>query len=832
MFQATIYFSGKEWLLPAGAAVVVAAVVLWWTYRASPQAPRWVRLTCVTLKFLGLLALAACLLEPLWSEERAKPGANYLVLLADNSQSMQVKDSAAAASPGAKFRESLTAEKSPWQAALLDNFQVRRYSFDAQLQPARDFSELTFEGRASSLLSALKTVAERFRGQPIAGIMLFSDGNATDLGESLPDLAGLPPVYPVTLGPGGTLRDLAVEKIAVSESAFEDAPVTIQADIAAPGFAGRKVVAQLIEIANASAPVGLSNNLGALTNRAASGPAPVKRAASTTNVTAQKLIAAQTLTVPTDGTPLAARFQVRPSKAGVTYYRVRVAAQGEVEKLDNAPATEEATLANNTRVVPVDRGRGPHRLLYVSGRPNWEFKFLNRALAEDEQLEMVSLIRIARREPKFEFRGRAGDAANPLFRGFQDQPKEETERYDKPVLVRLNTRDSFELSGGFPKDPEELYAFTALIIDDLEAEFFTPDQMTLIQKFVSERGGGLLMLGGMESFAQGKFQRTPIGELLPVYLDGVHQETDPGTLKFALTREGWLHPWARLRTTESDESARLDTMPAFEVFNDVRGLKPGASAVAAVKDSEGRQRPAIAVQRYGHGRVGAVMIGDLWRWGLRDETLHRDLDKAWRQLVRWTIADVPGRVALTAEAKRGDANHAVVLKVRARDKRFQPLDNATISVEIRFAGQPTGTATASNAAPVRLTAEPSLTEAGVYTTTFIPRDTGGYFAEATVTDPTSVEVGRAQAGWSSDPAADEFRSLQPNRTFLESIARRTGGEVLAIDKLEEFARTLPNKKLPVTESMTTPIWHQAGVFLFALCCFVAEWGLRRAKGMV
>ena len=832
MFQATIYFSSKEWLLPAGAAIVVAAVLLWWTYRASPQAPRWVRLTCVTLKFLGLVALAACLLEPLWSDERAKPGANYLVLLADNSQSMQVKDRAAGTSPGAKFRELLTAEKSPWQAALLDNFQLRRYAFDAQLQPVRDFSELTFDGRASSLVTSLRTVAERFRGQPVAGILVFSDGNATDLGDSLPDLAGLPPIYPVTLGPAGTLRDLAVEKIAVSESAFEDAPVTIQADLAAPGFAGKKVVVQLIEVANVSAQVKRGTNAVALTNRATASAPAAAQSGVTTNITGTKLLAAQTLTVPTDDTPLAARFQVRPGKAGVTYYRVRVATQGEADSPDNAAASEEATLANNTRVVPVDRGRGPHRLLYVSGRPNWEFKFLNRALAEDEQLEMVSLIRLAKREPKFEFRGRAGDASNPLFRGFQDQPKEETERYDKPVLVRLNTRDQYELSGGFPKDPEELYAFTALIIDDLEAEFFTPDQMTLVQKFVSERGGALLMLGGMESFAEGRFQRTPIGELLPVYLDGVHQEADPGPLKFTLTREGWLQPWARLRTTESDESARLDTMPGFEVFNDVRGLKPGASAVATVKDRDGRQSPAIAVQRYGNGRVGAVMIGDLWRWGLRDETLHRDLDKAWRQLVRWTIADVPGRVALTAEAKRGDANHAVVLKVRTRDKKFQPLDNAAVSLEVRFAGQPTGATTTSNAAPVRLTAEPSLTEAGVYTTTFIPRETGGYFAEAIVTESTGVEAGRAQAGWSSDPAADEFRSLQPNRTFLESLARRTGGDVLAIDKLEEFARSLPNKKLPVTEAWTTPLWHQAGVFLFALCCFVAEWGLRRAKGMV
>src|SRR6185436_2671702 len=128
----------------------------------------------------------------------------------------------------------------------------------------------------------------------------------------------------------------------------------------------------------------------------------------------------------------------------------------------------------------------------------------------DDQVQLVGLFRIARREPKFEFRGRAGEANNPLFRGFTNTSPDEVERYDQPVLVRLNTKDEFELRGGFPKVPEDLYEYHAVIIDDLEAEFFTSDQKTLLQKFVSERGGGFLMLGGAESFAQGKYQRTPI----------------------------------------------------------------------------------------------------------------------------------------------------------------------------------------------------------------------------------------------------------------------------------------------------------------------------------
>ena len=86
---------------------------------------------------------------------------------------------------------------------------------------------------------------------------------------------------------------------------------------------------------------------------------------------------------------------------------------------------DEATLANNETIVTVDRGSGPYRVLYVSGRPNWEYKFLHRAVEGDDQTQLVGLIRIAKREPKFEFRGRSGESSNPLFRGFGNQSKED-----------------------------------------------------------------------------------------------------------------------------------------------------------------------------------------------------------------------------------------------------------------------------------------------------------------------------------------------------------------------------------------------------------------------
>ena len=63
-----------------------------------------------------------------------------------------------------------------------------------------------------------------------------------------------------------------------------------------------------------------------------------------------------------------------------------------------------------------------------------------------------------------------------MFRGVENQSPEEIERYDEPVIMRLNTRDELELRGGIPRDAAELYGYCAVILDDVEADSFTLDQ--------------------------------------------------------------------------------------------------------------------------------------------------------------------------------------------------------------------------------------------------------------------------------------------------------------------------------------------------------------------
>jgi uncharacterized membrane protein len=532
---------------------------------------------------------------------------------------------------------------------------------------------------------------------------------------------------------------------------------------------------------------------------------------------ASRAVAEQTITVPANSEKIVFRFQLRPEKTGVLFYRLRVASKRDWE--NPADASTEATLANNEAVVSVDRGSERHRVLYVSGRPNWEHKFLQRAIVEDLQTQLVSLIRIARREAKFEFRGRAGESSNPLFRGFGNQSAEEVERYDQPVLIRLGVEDEVELSGGFPKTPEELYRYRAVILDDLEAEFFTREQMNLLQRFVSERGGGFLMLGGAESYAEGKFSRTPIGEMLPVYLDKSGTTPAGMQLQLSFTREGLLQPWARLRPSESDERQRLGAVPHFDVLNQVREAKPAAMVVATVGDGS-KTYPALVTQRFGRGRTASLLIGDLWQAGLGDPARQKDLGQSWRQMMRWLTADVPERIEVLTEPEPG--TESVRIAVHARDEKFQPLDNARVELKVHPLGAPE---------PVVLTAEASATEPGFYEALYVPRESGGYRVAASVTNESGGAAGNAQTGWTTNLAAAEFQSLVPNRALMEALAKKTGGHMVTAGQLGDFVRTLTAKPAPVTESWTQPLWHTPAVFLFALTCFVSEWGLRRWKGL-
>lgn len=782
---ASILIGDRAWLWPSVGVLSVLAVVVALTYLGSGWSSAR-RTAAILLKVLGLALLLACLSEPLWSGTRVKPGENLFLVVVDQSASLQIRDGTSGPPRARTLQQALADQAAGWQVRLAQDFDVRRYGFDSRLAALESFEGLSFDGDASALEGALATLADRFHDRPVAGVLLFTDGNATDWSATaLTRLSEFAPIYPVEFDGNGRPPDVALGRVSITQSSFEDAPVTLQADARAAEIDDEQLVGQLL------------NEAG-------------------------EVVQELRETAPAADAAAPFRFQFRPDAPGLSFYRVRAFPEEDLAAIDEPGQSSEATVLNNSRLIAIDRGQGPYRVLYVTGRPNWEFKFLRRAVEDDPELNLVGLVRIARKEAKFDFRGRAGESTNPLFSGFKENPDEETEGYDQPVIVRLGTRDESELRDGFPKTKEQLYEFHALVLDDVEAEYFTRDQLSLIERFVSERGGGLLMLGGPDSFREGGYARTPVGDLLPVYLDPPRQERQPAEYRLHLTREGWLQPWVRLRSTEQDEQQRLAEMPAFRTVTRSTHIKPAADILATVRDEAGTSYPALVAQPYGDGRAAALLIGDLWRWTLRREPDQpEDLAKAWRQTVRWLVADVPNRTQAAVAPVEAGAATAMLVQTRVRDAAFAPMDNASVKITVHAPDQP----------PLTLDAEPSLAEPGLFEATYVPRERGGYRVEVVAYDEDGEETGRDVVGWTTDHAADEFRSVDVDRELLGDLAEASGGEVVPIDDLDDFVESLPARRAPVTEAWTSPLWHAPWVLLLAICCLAGEWVLRRLRGL-
>jgi hypothetical protein len=205
--------------------------------------------------------------------------------------------------------------------------------------------------------------------------------------------------------------------------------------------------------------------------------------------------------------------------------------------------------------------------------------------------------------------------------------------------------------------------------------------------------------------------------------------------------------------------------------------------------------------------------------------MHEDMNKFWRQILRWLIADVPEQISIRAIKKQENINQPVVLKIRVRDKDFEPMDNVSVVIEIRDPRDQT----------IKLTAEPVFNETGVFEATYIPRHNGGYLARVWVIDAKNSKIGNTQTGWTIDLDALEFCSIKVNRPLLENIAQRTNGRIIELNELDQFAHSLPSQSAPITEIWIRPLWDlrwlSLSIFLVILLCLMGEWTLRRWRGM-
>src|SRR5262249_36960730 len=149
-----------------------------------------------------------------------------------------------------------------------------------------------------------------------------------------------------------------------------------------------------------------------------------------------------------------------------------------------------------------------------------------------------------------------------------------------------------QLKDGFPKKKEELYQYKGLIFGSIESTFFSKDQIDMVVDFVSNRGGGFLMTGGRNSFSAGRYQNTPIADILPVQLS---QDKTPvlEKLKLLVTDYGKTHTLMRLTSDASNNVKQWTDLPPLSDYNKTLDAKAGGIVLARGQPEGNGESPIL-----------------------------------------------------------------------------------------------------------------------------------------------------------------------------------------------------------------------------------------------
>ena len=447
------------------------------------------------------------------------------------------------------------------------------------------------------------------------------------------------------------------------------------------------------------------------------------------------------------------------------------------------PLPGEENLSNNAVTRPILVSDAKRKILYIEGEPRWEYKFIRRAEDDDPTVQLVSMLRTSENK-----------------------------------IYRQGISDPSELAEGFPVRPEDLFGYAGIIIGSVAADYFTPLQQELLREYVDQRGGGILFLGGRASLSDGGWDTSNLSDLLPTFLPAGDQNFHRNPATVELTAEGFDSPITRLLDDPEKNAALWKKLTYLADYEDPGSPKPGATVLVEMHAGL-RKMPLLITQHYGHGRTAIMATGGTWRWQMSEPLGDPSHDLFWQQLLRWLIAESPGPVAASMQARLLMDDGQVQISAEVRDQQFQPTANAQVSAHI--AG-PDGLN-----AMVDLT--PSEDTPGLYQADWTAEKPGTYLAEVTAdsasnaADPLGSDVLTFQR---ENGVAESFHTGQ-NRRLLEQLASETGGRYWNPSDLKNLPRDISYSEAGISVRSTKQLWDMPIVFLLLLGLPITEWLLRR-----
>ena len=711
----------------------------------------WLRRVPIHLLQAGAVALVLALLaEPVLEVTRLAPGANTVAVLVDTSESMALAADAESTEGETRLDVARRLIADEIAEASRDS-KVALFHFNRSLLRADTTADLQADGDRSRILESVADLAAHYDQGALAAVVLLTDGahNGSGADWNTHTATGVP-VHPVGIGPANIAGDVELAEFVLPPRVGPDTQVSAR-----------------------------------LLIRHSQAPEVRVRVLDGESVLATETVALD------PAVPLVTKdIDFASGSPGLKEITVEL-----------ATFTEDPLPGNNSRsrLLEVDRNR--HRVLYLEGEPRWEFKFIRRAVAEDDDIDLVSWLRTTPRK-----------------------------------TYRQGTADPEQLADGFPKSLEDLFEYDMVIIGSLPATALTDEQHDWLARFVAERGGGLVALAGRHALDNGGWDVKPLAEALPVVLDRPGKYSTYRTSNFAArpTDAGLRSVLADLGGDPTDREQSWETLPMLADYQALGPPKAGATVVIeALRSIEqrgadivvrgGTAQPLLVTQVYGYGRTAVLATASTWRWRMRtppDDVRH---SLFWRQLIRHFAGGALPRRHLSL-ATDGEALN---VRVALKNPRYEPVTETALQARIT---SPNG----------------ESFEVG------LPRIAGGTAFGDTI--PTAgpgiyrVEVAGVpgqQPAMSEGTGTNDLEALARvgtenleqfgaalNDSLLRRLAEASGGRYWHADDLAGLGHALAFGSAGIHERQQLVLWNAPFLYLLLLALKCAEWSLRRYWGAI
>ncbi len=724
----------SPWLyIPFLLAAIAGA---WYAYRTVNR-EKW-SAGMVALRAATFAILLFIFLRPVLNISTVLPQDSYLAVVIDNSESMTIREDGKE-SRAEQLQKQF--EATTFFKRLNDKFRVRTYRFDKEAERIDDPGRLTFAGKRTKLESATDLLTQELSSVPLSGVVLITDGVDNASQQWTESLAKLEtrkiPFYTVGVGSDRIAQDAEIVKISAPRDMLKESTAVVDVSLRSRGFAGRKAILQVRE-----------------------------------NDT---LLKTEEVTLPADGEITEKTIDLPTKNEGSRLFSFSIQAQGDrIEQ-------------NNTLDSLIRINNDHPQILYIEGEPRWEFKFLRRAMQDDPNIKLITLLR---------------SSQNKFYRQGIDNEQ--------------------MLAEGFPKKRDELFGYKGLIFGSIESTFFSQDQLNMVVDFVSSRGGGFMMLGGRNSFAGGRYQNSPIADILPVVMTADDRVPVIDKLKMLITDYGKSHPLMKLTPDATANQKMWNDLPPLSDFNKTLEAKAG-SIVLAKGQAESRNNGdpvLLAYQRYGRGRSMAFTSGSSWRWQMEMDHEDQTYELFWKQILRWLVSSSPDPVMLTTDKDTYLPGEAVNLLAEVSDKAFSRMNNAKVTGKIT---DPSG-----NTETIQF--DWTGTSEGQYQTQLSAGVAGIYELQVEATQGTqSLGIHRTSFQVKDRPV--EFYNASLDARLLENIASQTGGRYYPLSKLGDVPEDAQYVEGQSSFVEQKELWDVPILFILLCLTLSGEWFWRKKKSL-